>query len=260
MDGSLSGSFLYPWNSPGKNTGVGCRSLLQEIFRTQGSNPGLLHCGLILYRLKHKGKQISGQSGLAVVFPSFLILVPLSVRVYTFIFVVVLQLLSCVQLFTTLWMQRVRLPCPSLSPRVCSNSCPLSRWCQPTISSSVAPSPPALNLTQHWGLFLWIGSLHQVAKVLELKIQHLSSNEYLGLISFRTDWLDLFAVQGILTSLLQHHSSKASILRCSAFLVQPLWKTVWKFLKKIKNRASLVVQWLGVHITMQGHKFSPWSG
>ena len=55
MDGSLSGSFLYPWNSPGKNTGVGCRSLLQEIFRTQGSNPGLLHCGLILYRLKHKG-------------------------------------------------------------------------------------------------------------------------------------------------------------------------------------------------------------
>ena len=60
------------------------------------------------------------------------------------------------------------------------------------------------------------------------------SNEHPGLISFRMDWLDLFAVQGTLSSLLQHHSSKASILRCSAFLVQPLWKTVWKFLKKSK--------------------------
>ena len=63
------------------------------------------------------------------------------------------------------------------------------------------------------------------------------SNEYSRLISFRMDWLDLLAVQGTLKSLLQHHTSKASILRCSAFfivLVQPLWKTVWKFLKKLK--------------------------
>ena len=63
------------------------------------------------------------------------------------------------------------------------------------------------------------------------------SKENLGLIFFRMDWLDLPAVQGTLKSLLQHHSSKASILRCSAFfivLVQPLWKTVWKFLKKLK--------------------------
>ena len=63
------------------------------------------------------------------------------------------------------------------------------------------------------------------------------SNEHPGLISFRMDWLDLLAVQGTLKSLLQHHTSKASILRCSAFfivLVQPLWKTVWKFLKKLK--------------------------
>ena len=46
-------------------------------------------------------------------------------------------------------LQRAGLRCPSLSPRVCSNSCPLSRWCHPTILSSVAPSPPALNLSQH---------------------------------------------------------------------------------------------------------------
>ena len=52
--------------------------------------------------------------------------------------------------------QHVRLPCPSLSPGVCSNSRPLSRRCHPTISSSVAPSFPALNLSQHWSLFQWV--------------------------------------------------------------------------------------------------------
>ena len=61
--------------------------------------------------------------------------------------------------------------------------------------------------------------LAQVAKVLEFQLQHQSSNEYSGLISFRMDWLDLLAVQGTLKSLLQHHSSKASILQCSAFFI-----------------------------------------
>ena len=65
-----------------------------------------------------------------------------------------------------------RFPCPSLFPRVCSNSCPLSQWCHPTILSSVTPSPPAPNLSQHQGLFQWVGSLHHVAKVLELQLQH----------------------------------------------------------------------------------------
>ena len=75
-------------------------------------------------------------------------------------------------------------------------------------------SSPALSLSQHQGLFQWIGSSYQVAKVLEL--QHQSSNEYSGLISFNIDWFDLLAIQGTLKNLLQHHSSKASILRCSA--------------------------------------------
>ena len=82
-----------------------------------------------------------------------------------------------------------------------------------------SPSLPALNLSQHQGLFKWVSSSHQVTKVLEFQLQHQSFNEYSGLISFRMDWLDLLAVQGTLKSLLQHHDSKASILQCSAFLI-----------------------------------------
>ena len=63
-------------------------------------------------------------------------------------------------------LQHARLPCPSQIPGACSNSCPLSQWCHPTISSSVAPSPPAFNLSQHQGLFQGVSSLHQVAKIL----------------------------------------------------------------------------------------------
>ena len=82
-----------------------------------------------------------------------------------------------------------------------------------------SPSPPAFNLSQHQGLLKWVSSSHQMAKVLEFQLQHQSSNEHSGLISFRIDWLDLLAVQGTLKSLLQHHSSKASILPCSAFFM-----------------------------------------
>ena len=63
-------------------------------------------------------------------------------------------------------LQHIRLPCPSLSLGVCSNSGPFSQYCHPTISSSITPSPPALNLSQHQGLFQWVHSWHQVTKVL----------------------------------------------------------------------------------------------
>ena len=86
----------------------------------------------------------------------------------------------------------------------------------------LSPSPPAFNLSQHQGLFKWVSSSHQVAKVLEFQFQHQSFHEYSGLISFRIDWLDLLAVQGTRKSLLQHHSSKASILWCSAFFMVQL--------------------------------------
>ena len=101
-------------------------------------------------------------------------------------------------------------PCPSPTPGVHSDSCPSSQWCHPAISSSVVPfsscpqSLPASvfsnESTLHWSFSFSI----------------IPSKEHPGLI-FRMDWLDLLAVQGTLKSLLQHHSSKASILQCSVF-------------------------------------------
>ena len=85
-----------------------------------------------------------------------------------------------------------------------------------------SPPPPAFNLSQHQGLFQWVSSLHQAAKVLEFQLHISPSNEHPGLISFRMDWLDLLAIQGTLKSLLQHHSSKASMLRHSTFFTVQL--------------------------------------
>ena len=115
-------------------------------------------------------------------------------------------------------LQHARSPCPSPTLRACSNSCPLSQWCHLAISF---PSPPAFNLSQDLGLFQWVSSSHKLAKVLELR-HHSYSNEYAGLTSFRIEWLDLLAVQGTLRSLLQHDSSKASILWLSAFFMVQL--------------------------------------
>ena len=94
------------------------------------------------------------------------------------------------------------------------------RWIGDAIQPShplPSPSRPALNLSQHQGPFKWVSSSHQAAKLLEFQLQYSPSNEHPGLISFRMVWLDLLAVQGTLKSLLQHHSSKASTLRDSAF-------------------------------------------
>ena len=84
---------------------------------------------------------------------------------------------SVTQSCPTLWsheLQHAWLPCPSVYSKVCSNSCLLSQWCHPTISSTIAPplSPPALNDSQHQGLFQWVSSSHQVSKVLKLQPQH----------------------------------------------------------------------------------------
>ena len=98
------------------------------------------------------------------------------------------------------------------------------QWVSDAIQPShplLSPSPPALNLSLHEGLFKWVSSSHQVAKVLEFQLQHLSFQWTPRLISFRMDWLDL-AVQGTLKSLLQHHSLKASILQLSVFFIVQL--------------------------------------
>ena len=137
-------------------------------------------------------------------------------------------------------LQHSRLPYPSSTPRACSNSCPLSRWCHPTI-----PSPsPTFNLSQHQGLFPWVSSLYQVAKVLKFNFSISPSTEYSGLISFALDLFDLLEVQVTLKSLLQHHSSKAPILQCPAFFIGQLLhpymttgKTIaltgWTFVSKV---------------------------
>ena len=109
-----------------------------------------------------------------------------------------------------------------------------------------SPSPPTINLSQYQGLFKWVSSSHQVAKYWSFSFSISPSNEYSGLISFRMDWLDRLVVQGTLKSLLQHHSSKASILRCSAFLMVRLThphmttgKTIaltrWTFASKVMS-------------------------
>ena len=111
-------------------------------------------------------------------------------------------------------LQHSRLPCPSPTPKACSNSSPLSWRCHPTISSSVVPFSSCLQSFLASGSFP--SSFHQGAKTWSFSFSINPSNEYSGLISFKIDWFDLLAVQGTLKSLLQHHSLKASILQRSA--------------------------------------------
>ena len=119
-------------------------------------------------------------------------------------------------------LQHARLSYSSLSPRVCSDSCPLSQWCCLTILSSTALFFSYLQSSQHQGLFQWVSSSHQVPKYWSFSLSISPSKEHPGLISFRMDWLDLLAVQGTLRGLLQHHSSKASVLWCSTFFMVQL--------------------------------------
>ena len=124
-------------------------------------------------------------------------------------------------------LQHARPPCPSPTPRVDSNSRPLSTWCNPTISSSVIPFSSHLQSFPASGSFQmsqFFPSKKWWPKYWSFSFIISPSDEHSGLISFRMDWLDLLVVQGTLKSLLQkkkkksllqHHSSKASILqRC----------------------------------------------
>ena len=164
-------------------------AILQGIFPTKGSNSDLLHCRRILYHLSHQFSPVT-------------------------------------HLCTT--------PC---DPMDCSTpGLPVHRQlpeftqtCVHRVGDAIQPSqplsspfPPAFNLSQNQGLFHWVSFSHQVAKLLEFSFSISPSNEYSGLISFRRDCLDLLAVQGTLKSLLQHHSSKASILQDSAFFIVQL--------------------------------------
>ena len=119
-------------------------------------------------------------------------------------------------------LRHTRIPCPSPTPRACSNLCPSSQWCHPTISSYC----PLLLLPPVFLSILLFSSESVLCirrpKYWSFSFSLSSSNEYSGMISLRMDWLDLLAVQGSLKSLLQQHSSKAWILQCSAFFMVQL--------------------------------------
>ena len=158
---------------------------------------------------------------------------------------------SCSVVSKSLWpheTQHARPPCPSPTPRVYPNSCPLSLWCHPTISSSVIPfsscpqSFPASGSFPVSQLFAW-GS--QSIGVLSFNIS--PSNEHPGLISFRMDCLDLLEVQRTLKSLLQLHNSKASILRPSAFFTVHLSHPYMTTGKTISSVQSLRHVWFFVN-------------
>ena len=152
-------------------------------------------------------------------------------------------------------LKHARLSCPLPSPGARTNSCLSSCWCHLFITSYVVPfssypqsSPAPGSFLMSWSLCIrwpqyWSFSIS-------------SSNEYSGLISIRIDWFDLLAVQGTLKSLLQHHSSKASIFQCSAFFMVQLshpymttgktitlirWIFVGKVMSLLCNRLSKLV-------------------
>ena len=123
-------------------------------------------------------------------------------------------------------------------------------------SQPLSTPPPTFSLSQYQGLFKWVSSSHQVAKVLELQLQHQSFQWIFRTDFFRMDWLDLLAVQGTLKSLFQRHSSKASILWCSAFFIVQLshpymttgktraltrWSFVGKLMSLLFNMLSRLV-------------------
>ena len=200
MDWSLPG-FSVHGDSPGNNTRVGYHALLQGIFLTQGSNLGLLW---LLYHWA-TGEAHDQAFPLLGIYP-----VQSSHSIMS-------------DSLRPNGLQHARPPCPSLASGVYSNSCPLSQWCHPTISSSVIPFSSCFQSFQASGSF-------QMSQFFAFRWPRCSSysfsislsNEYSGLVSFRMDWFDMLSVQGTFKSLLQHHSSKASILQRSAFFIVQL--------------------------------------
>ena len=151
--------------------------------------------------------------------------------------------------------QHTRHPYPSPTARVYLNPYPLSQWCHPTISSSVVPFSSCLQSFPTSASFL-ISQMWNIRwpEYWSFSFSISPSNEYSGLISFRSDWSDLLAVQGTLKSLLQHRHSKTSTLWCSAyFMVQlshpymTIGKTIaltrWTFVGKVTPPLFSMLSW-----------------
>ena len=176
----------------------GSHSLLEGIFLTQGSNLGLPHCKQVLYCLSHQGSPNNVFS--SVQFSHSV--VSNSLRPHE--------------------SQHARPPCPSPTPGVHSNSSiesvmPSSHLflCHPLLLLPLIPPSIRVFFNESTLRMRW-------PKYWSFSFSNSSSKEHPGLISFRIDWLDLLAVQGTLKSLLQHHSSKALVLQCSAFFTVQL--------------------------------------
>ena len=169
-------------------------------------------------------------------------------NLHEFPYFFVVRLLSPVQRFLNLWTAASQASLSFTISQVCSNSCPSSWWCHSTISSSVVP----FSCLQSFHIRVFSNEL--VLFIMwpnywSFSFRISPSNEYAGLISFRIDWFDLLAVQGTFMSLLQHYSSKASILWHSAFFMVQLshpymttGKTIiltrWTFVGKVMSLLS----------------------
>jgi len=159
-------------------------------------------------------------------------------------------------------LQHTRPLCPSLSSGVCSNLCPLSQWCYPITlfsGSCFSSCPQYFPASRSFPMSQIFASSGQ-SKYWSFSFSISASNEYSGLISFRTDWFCLLAVQGTLKSLLQPHNLKALILQCSAFFIVQLshpymttGKTIaltrWTFVSKVMSLLPCaffpLLLWLG---------------
>ena len=230
---------LYsPWNSPSQNTRVGSHSLLQGIFPTQGSNPGLLDSRGILYHLGHqrrprilewvaypffkRSSHSRNQTGVSCIAGRFSTSWAIRGVLLSYNFTTVWSL-SHVRCFATSWTTERQ---ASLSitnsqslPKLMSNESVMPSnhliLCRPLLL--LPPIFPNIRVFSNESVLPI-----RCPKYWSFSFNITPSNEHPGLISFRMDWLDLLAVQGILKSLLQHHSSKASILQCSVFFIVQL--------------------------------------
>ena len=153
-------------------------------------------------------------------------------------------------------LQHARIPCPSSTPRACSNSCPLSWWWLPSNRLILCHTLLLPSIFPSIRVFSNESALHiRWPDYWSFSFNISPSNKHPGLISFKMAWLGLFAVQGTLKSLLQHHSSKASILRHSAFFTAQLshpymtgkttaltrWTFVGKVMSLLLNMLSRLV-------------------
>ena len=174
------------------------------------------------------------------------------------------QSLSLVRLFVTPWTAAHQASLSITNSQSLLKLCPLSWWCHPSISSSVGPFSSCLQSFQLSGSFQMSQFFPSGGQCIGVSAStSVIFTEYSALISFRMDWMDLLSVQGILQSLLQHHSSKALILQCSAFFIVQLShpymttgnrhyflcfsvedsKVQWRLLKAFLNKMCSISSW-----------------